>query len=104
MRTSKLFTFVAGLALSGAPAVAAQTQSPVSPPSAALDSAIAKQMADAAFVGLAADVIVNRQVVWMKGYGFADWQRTKQGRVYRWRVDFDDSSVRDACRVTLKPI
>ena len=28
-------------------------------------------------MGLGAAVIVNRQVVWMKGYGFADWQRTR---------------------------
>jgi hypothetical protein len=34
-------------------------------------------MADAGIMGLGAAVIVDRQVVWMKGYGFADWQRTR---------------------------
>ena len=34
-------------------------------------------MAKAGIVGLGAAVIVDRQVVWMKGYGFADWQRTR---------------------------
>ena len=28
-------------------------------------------------MGLAAAVIVDRQVVWTKGYGFADWRRTR---------------------------
>jgi hypothetical protein len=34
-------------------------------------------MAEAGFMGLAAAVIVDRQVAWTKGYGFADWQRTQ---------------------------
>ena len=64
----------AGLAFSGAPL---RAQSPTFPTNAALDALVAKQMAEAGIMGLAAAVIVNRQVVWMKGYGFADWQRTR---------------------------
>ena len=61
----------------GASAVAAQAPSPAVPVNAALDSVVTSKMADGGFMGLAAAVIVNRQVVWMKGYGFADWQRTR---------------------------
>lgn len=50
-----------------------------SPPSAneALDSLIQARMAEAGIRGLGAAVIAGRQVAWMKGYGFADWQRTR---------------------------
>jgi CubicO group peptidase (beta-lactamase class C family) len=41
----------------------------------ALDSLITAKMADADIVGFAAAVIVDRQIVWMKGYGHRDWQR-----------------------------
>ncbi|MDZ4863798.1 MAG: serine hydrolase domain-containing protein [Gemmatimonadota bacterium] len=34
-------------------------------------------MADAGIMGLGAAVIINRQVVWMQGYGFADQPRTR---------------------------
>lgn len=34
-------------------------------------------MDDAAIMGVSAALIVNRQVVWMKGYGFADVERTR---------------------------
>ncbi len=47
------------------------------PVNAALDSLIAQQMEDAGIMGMSAAVLVNREVVWMKGYGFADWQRTR---------------------------
>lgn len=77
MRFTKMFMAAAGLALSGVSAVAAQAPSPTFPVSAALDSLISHQMAEASIMGLGAAVIVNRQVVWMKGYGFTDWQRTR---------------------------
>jgi CubicO group peptidase (beta-lactamase class C family) len=77
MRFTTMFRAAAGLALSGVSAVAAQAQSPTFPTNAALDSLVTKQMADAGIMGLSAAVIVNRQVVWMKAYGFADWQRTR---------------------------
>jgi CubicO group peptidase (beta-lactamase class C family) len=75
MRLTTMLTVAAVLALSGVSAVAAQP--PVFPTNAALDSLVTTQMADAGIVGLAAAVIVDRQVVWMKGYGFADWQRRR---------------------------
>lgn len=40
-----------------------------------IDAFIAKTMDEAGIVGLSAAVIVDRKVVWMKGYGFADPRR-----------------------------
>ena len=77
MRCTTIFIAVAGCALSWVAAVAAQTQPPAVSTDAALDSLVTSQMADAGIMGLGAAVIVDRQVVWMKGYGFADWQRTR---------------------------
>lgn len=77
VRVTTMFAAAAGLALSGNSAVVAQAQSPKFPTNSALDSLVTKQMADAGIMGLGAVVIVNRQVVWMKGFGFADWQRTR---------------------------
>jgi len=48
-----------------------QSQSP------ALDSLITQKMTEANVMGFAAAVIVDKQVVWMKGFGYADWQRTR---------------------------
>ncbi len=45
--------------------------------SAALDSLITHKMTEANVVGFAAAVIVDKKVVWMKGFGHADWQRTR---------------------------
>jgi CubicO group peptidase (beta-lactamase class C family) len=42
-----------------------------------LDSFIVERMATANIMGVAAAVIVDRKVVWMKGYGFADYARTR---------------------------
>ncbi|HLA63578.1 MAG TPA: serine hydrolase domain-containing protein [Rhodothermales bacterium] len=44
---------------------------------AALDSLIAQRMADVGIMGVSAAVIVDREVVWMRGYGFADYARTR---------------------------
>jgi CubicO group peptidase (beta-lactamase class C family) len=74
MRFTTTAAIATGLALSGAPV---RAQPPTFPTNAALDELVAKQMAEAGFMGLAAAVIAERQVVWMKGYGFADWQRTR---------------------------
>lgn len=54
----------------------AQVPAPV-PADTDLDRLIASQMAEAGIMGLGAAVIVDRQVVWTKGYGFADAQRTR---------------------------
>ena len=55
----------------------ATVQAPAPQKDAALDALVTGQMVEAGIVGLGAAVIVDRQVVWMKGYGFADWQRTR---------------------------
>lgn len=48
-----------------------------SPSNPGLDSLITRHMAEAAIMGVGAAVIVNRQVVWTGGYGFADAARTR---------------------------
>lgn len=55
---------------------ALESQSPpLSNPS--LDSVITTAMAEVGIMGVAAAVIVNGQVVWTEGYGFADVRRTR---------------------------
>ncbi|MEO6525741.1 MAG: serine hydrolase domain-containing protein [Gemmatimonadaceae bacterium] len=55
----------------------AHSQAPPPRSNPSLDSLIAKYMTDAAIMGVGAAILVNRQVVWMKGYGFADVARTR---------------------------
>ena len=40
-----------------------------------IDSIITQRMDEAGIVGLGAAIIVDKKVVWMKGYGFADRAR-----------------------------
>lgn len=54
-----------------------EAQTPRTSADASIDSLIGARMEDASIMGLAAAVIVDRKVVWMKGYGFADHARTK---------------------------
>jgi CubicO group peptidase (beta-lactamase class C family) len=77
MRFATSVTVAAGLVLSVVSAAALQPQSPPPPTNAALDSLVATKMAEAGIMGLGAALIVDRQVVWTKGYGFADGQRTR---------------------------
>ena len=70
-------TAAAALAVSMVFPVVLQPQSPPPRSNPSLDSVITKHMADAAIMGVGAAIIVNRQVVWMKGYGFADQARTR---------------------------
>lgn len=44
-------------------------------PAQPIDTFITRKMDEAGIVGLGAAVIVDRKVVWMKGYGFADQRR-----------------------------
>lgn len=67
-----------------APASLAAQAPPVTRPAAAaaptlasLDSLITHSMDEAGIMGFSAAVIVDKRVVWMKGYGFMDWQRTR---------------------------
>jgi len=75
MRVTTILGMTAACVLSVGAAISLRAQSP--PAEAALDSLIAKRMADANIMGVAAAVIVKRQVVWTKGYGFADYGRTR---------------------------
>lgn len=59
------------------PPPADRAELPAFPTNAPLDSLVQAKMDEAGIMGVGAAVIVNRQVVWMKGYGFADWQRKK---------------------------
>lgn len=52
-------------------------QTAAAPTSTALDSLIAAEMAGAGIMGMAAAVLVDREVVWIQGYGFADPGRTR---------------------------
>lgn len=63
---------IATILLSGQVAAGAQTHPPAVDANAALDNIVEQQMAEAGMVGVGAAIIVNRSVVWMKGYGFAD--------------------------------
>ncbi len=59
------------------PSAVVRAQAPAVPSTPVLDSLISAQMDAAGIMGLSAAVIVNRQVVWMKGFGFSDWQRRR---------------------------
>jgi CubicO group peptidase (beta-lactamase class C family) len=53
---------------------------PINPPpgdaAGTLDTAIERRMEEAGIAGLGAAIIVDRKVAWMKGYGFADKERS----------------------------
>lgn len=67
--SSKLVTFIAAAAiLLVRPALADDA-------GAALDGLVRQKMGEAGIVGLGAAIIVDKQVVWSKGYGFADKAR-----------------------------
>ncbi|HVG73551.1 MAG TPA: serine hydrolase domain-containing protein, partial [Vicinamibacterales bacterium] len=75
MRFTTIVVMAACLVLSTRATGSLQAQSPR--PDADLDSLIAKHMTDANIMGIGAAVIVDRRVAWMKGYGFADYGRTR---------------------------
>lgn len=77
VRVVVTFAVTAGLGLSVASAAAPQSRSPASAAEAALDEVVAAQMAEAGIMGLAAALVVDRRVAWMKGYGFAHYRRTR---------------------------
>jgi CubicO group peptidase (beta-lactamase class C family) len=52
-----------------------QTQPPATSAAQTLDSFIAQRMEEAGVTGLGAAILVDKKVVWMKGYGFADKER-----------------------------
>src|SRR5688572_21236137 len=77
MRFNEVLTNIAAVALvllCGRVAAAEQTPSSAANAGSALDTMVEQRMKDAGIVGLGAAIIVNRKVVWTKGYGFADKQ------------------------------
>lgn len=62
----------ASLLLSGQVAAANQIPSPPANASDSINTLIAQRMSEAGMVGIGAAIIVDKKVVWMKGYGFAD--------------------------------
>src|SRR5688500_10281271 len=77
MRFNEVLTNIAAVALvllCGRVAAADQTPSSAANAGSALDTMVEQRMKDAGIVGLGAAIIVNRKVVWTKGYGFADKQ------------------------------
>ncbi|MBL0941082.1 MAG: serine hydrolase [Gemmatimonadaceae bacterium] len=65
---------LAGQSAVGAPPASQKTTPPTL---ASLDSLITHSMNEANIMGFSAAVLVDKRVVWMKGYGFMDWQRTR---------------------------
>jgi CubicO group peptidase (beta-lactamase class C family) len=57
------------------PAPGQEAQPSTTNPAGTIDSFILEQMNEAALAGVGAAIIVDKKVVWMKGYGFADKER-----------------------------
>lgn len=75
MRFNKVLTNIAAVVLillSGKAAPGDQTQLLAVNASRALDIMVEQRMKEAGIAGLGAAIIVNKKVVWTKGYGFAD--------------------------------
>ncbi len=80
MRVAKVLMVIAAalaVLLSVPPLAAGETRPAPANASAALDAVIVEKMREVGIVGVGAAIIVDRQVVWHKGYGFADKQRSK---------------------------
>ena len=76
MRVTTILATIVAVAVASVTATSLHAQSQ-QPTDITLDTLIANRMADAGIMGVGAAVIVDRQVVWMKGYGFADYARTR---------------------------
>ncbi len=66
---------VATVLLAGTVATGSQDKPSTASASGSIDDIVEKRMNEAGIVGLGAAIIVDKKVVWMKGYGFADKQR-----------------------------
>jgi len=78
MHVKKILTTIAAVAtilLSGKVAAGDQARPPATSTSSTIDRIIKQQMSEVGMMGLAAAIIVDKKVVWMKGYGFADKER-----------------------------
>ena len=74
MRFAAVVALAAGWTLLAVPGGAVPPELPADAP---LDALVTAKMAEVGIMGLGAAVIVDRQVAWTKGYGFADWRRTR---------------------------
>lgn len=75
MRIKKILVVTAAVVagfISGHTAATEQPKTPSADMSAAIDTIIGQRIKDGGMVGVAGAIIVNKKVVWMKGYGFAD--------------------------------
>jgi CubicO group peptidase (beta-lactamase class C family) len=61
--------------LAGQVTAGGQTQPSTSGAAQTIDSVIVQHMDEAGIMGIGAAIIVDKKVVWMKGYGFADKER-----------------------------
>jgi CubicO group peptidase (beta-lactamase class C family) len=78
MRLKTIISTIATVAiylLTGQVADGEQSQPSTTTAAYTIDSFIAEQMDEAGIIGLGAAIIVDKKVVWMKGYGFADKAR-----------------------------
>lgn len=75
MRFLRAVTIIAAMLVSMQVAAAPELQGAAMGSSDGLDGFVEQQMAQTGIVGLAGAIILDREVVWMRGYGFADKQR-----------------------------
>jgi CubicO group peptidase (beta-lactamase class C family) len=78
MRINRLLIVMAAVTaavFAGPVSSAEQARSPAVAVSPALDGVIEQRMKEGGLVGVGAAIIVDRKVVWTKGYGFADRER-----------------------------
>jgi CubicO group peptidase (beta-lactamase class C family) len=61
--------------ISGHTAAAEQAKTSAADMRAAIDAIAEQRIKDGGMVGVGGAIIVNKKVVWMKGYGFADKER-----------------------------
>ncbi len=85
---------VATIVLSGQIAAAGDTQPAAPNTSSSIDDIVEHRMKEVGLVGLAAAIIVDKKIVWMKGYGHSDQGRT---------VPFTPDTIMNIASIT-KPI
>ena len=74
-KTLAAIAAVAAILVSGQGTAGGQALSATAGADTALDSVIGRQMSEAGIVGLGAAIIVDKKIVWTKGYGLADKER-----------------------------
>ena len=75
MRVKKILVVTVAVVaafISGHTVAAEKAKTPSADVSAAIDAIVEQRIKDGGMVGVGGAIIVNKKVVWMKGYGFAD--------------------------------